>query len=353
MIEEAGGDGIFQTRVLLLVLLSLVFASLLLYALPFLLLFPQYTCYDHEGVQLASDDCTPTRVANDPTIRAETNQGADTTFANWVQDFNLATENPSAAPTFFLLLFGGLACGGLVMAPIADRWSKKYLLVFGLSTILLVYILVCAATRYQVLLAYVFIYGFALSIVIIAGLLLILQVLPRSSWALVVLYFLAASACVSFYVVCYFRYFTKTWRPLIESACLFLLLFIIFLCFAAESLGHLFEQQRYEELDESLRAISKTNRVIFSGREQTGAQQYIGIQGALKNKEKRWQSSLCTEPTNLTNLVCVLVIFIATLFNYYTITHWMSYLQLDIFLLTTFGTMFDLLGYLYGWALFR
>ena len=43
MIEEAGGDGIFQTRVLLLVLLSLVFASLLLYALPFLLLFPQYT----------------------------------------------------------------------------------------------------------------------------------------------------------------------------------------------------------------------------------------------------------------------------------------------------------------------
>jgi MFS family permease len=244
MIEEAGGDGIFQTRVLLLVLLSLVFASLLLYALPFLLLFPQYTCFDHEGVQLAADDCTPSRVANDPSIRAEANQGADTTFANWVQDFNLVTENPLAAPTFFLLLFGGLALGGLVMAPIADRWSKKYLLVFGLSTILLVYILVCAASgtaQYRLLLGYVFIYGFALSIVIIAGLLLILQVLPRSSWALVVLYFLAASACVSFYVTAYFRYFTKTWRPLIESACLFLLLFIIFLCFSAESLGHLFE----------------------------------------------------------------------------------------------------------------
>jgi MFS family permease len=92
------------------------------------------------------------------------------------------------------------------MAPVADRWSKKYLLIFGLSTILLVYILVCAATQYQVLLAYVFIYGFALSIVIIAGLLLVLQVLPRSSWAVFVLYFLAASACVSFYVAAYFRY---------------------------------------------------------------------------------------------------------------------------------------------------
>ena len=44
---------------------------------------------------------------------------------------------------------------------------------------------------------------------------------------------------------------------------------------------------------------------------------------------------------------------VSTLFDYYIITHWMSYLQLDIFLVTTFSTFFDLLGYICGWALFR
>ena len=149
------------------------------------------------------------------------------------------------------------------MAPIADRWSKKWWLIVGLSIILIDYILIVAATSIKLLMAYVFIYGFALSIVFISGLLLLLHMIPKTSWALIVLFFLASSACVSFYVATYFRYFTKTWRPLIESGCIFLFVFIMFLCFTAESLGHLFYKERYEELDESLRTIAKTNKIIF------------------------------------------------------------------------------------------
>jgi MFS family permease len=149
------------------------------------------------------------------------------------------------------------------MAPIADRWSKKWWLIFGLSTILIDYVLIVASTSLKLIMVYVFVYGFGLSIVIISGLLLILHMIPKINWSFVVLLFLACSVCVSFYVAAYFRYFTKSWKPLIESACIFLLIFIIFLCFINENIGHLFNQERYEELDETLRAIAKTNKITF------------------------------------------------------------------------------------------
>lgn len=50
-------------------------------------------------------------------------------------------------------------------------------------------------------------------------------------------------------------------------------------------------------------------------------------------------------------MICLIVIWISILFSYYIITHWVSYLQLDIFYLTSIGAGYDILGYIFAYVL--
>jgi hypothetical protein len=46
MIDEAGGYGSYQQNVVNIIMLCIIFASVLFYALPFLLLLPDFNCYE-------------------------------------------------------------------------------------------------------------------------------------------------------------------------------------------------------------------------------------------------------------------------------------------------------------------
>ena len=285
MIAEAGGNGPFQKQIIALILASLMMASLLLYALPFLLLLPSYSCFDTDGEPLASYDCIPSNFYQNPNVKAEPVQSY-LNLSNWIQEFNLVTVTPAAPTMFFLLIFGGLAAGALCVAPVVDSHRKKVVFVISLVTILVVYVLLLVTTDWTMLMVYVFLYGFALSVCIISGLLLMLQLIPQSTQAVALLCFVITSACMSFYVCAYFR-LSKSWRPLFEIAIIFLLISLMFIYFIPESLRHLFTQHRYEELDKKLTIIANINLANEDYQERIGAKQYIKIQDQIARREHR------------------------------------------------------------------
>lgn len=168
------------------------------------------------------------------------------------------TITPAAPTMFFLLLFGGLAAGALSVAFVIDNFRKKVIFVISLVTILVDYILILVTNDWTMLMVYVFLYGFALSVCIISGILLMSQLIPHSTQAVALLCFVITSACMSFYVCFYFRLF-KSWRPLFEIAIIFLLIGLMFIYFIPESLRHLYDQQKYEELDKKLTVIANIN----------------------------------------------------------------------------------------------
>lgn len=240
MIEEAGGNGPFQKKIIALISGTLMQASLLLYALPFLLLQPTYTCIDNQGETIENYDCIPSNFYQNSNVKAEPVQSY-LLLDNWYKDFNMVTVTPAAPTMFFLLLFGGLSAGALCVAPIVDGMRKKVLFVISVVAILVIYILILVTTDWTMLMVYVFLYGFSLSVCIITGLVLMLQLIPQTSWAVALLVFVISSACMAFYVCAYFR-ISKNWRMVFELAVIFLLIFLAFIYFIPESLRHLFNQ---------------------------------------------------------------------------------------------------------------
>ena len=75
MISEAGGNGVFQTKAAILVLIALKSATLLLHSLPYLLLYPEYECYEKDSAGrealMGSFECIPSNFCGNPNIRAE------------------------------------------------------------------------------------------------------------------------------------------------------------------------------------------------------------------------------------------------------------------------------------------
>jgi MFS family permease len=119
-------------------------------------------------------DCSPKQFCNNPKIRAEKIQ-SKTMINNWVTDFNLECAEPGVIPAFYLVLYVGLALGGLILGPMTDSYGKKVIFIISLAVILIMYGLILIMNDWSHLHAYIFFYGFALAGAIISGLLYHLQ----------------------------------------------------------------------------------------------------------------------------------------------------------------------------------
>jgi hypothetical protein len=76
MIEEAGGYGSFQQNVVNIIMLCIILASLIFHALPYLLLVPDFICYEkmpngQEFLVTDESQCMPVNFCNNPNLRGE------------------------------------------------------------------------------------------------------------------------------------------------------------------------------------------------------------------------------------------------------------------------------------------
>ena len=60
---------------------------------------------------------------------------------NWIVDFDLLCVGQQSILAFYMLLFVGMAIGGLVLAPLSDKYGRKKVFVAALIAIGTFYIL--------------------------------------------------------------------------------------------------------------------------------------------------------------------------------------------------------------------
>ena len=172
----------FQTKAAIIILLALKSATLLLHALPYLLLYPDYNCFENDSTgretSMGSYECIPSNFCGNPNIRTE-KVDSKQLLQNWVQDFDLICVNQSVILAFYLVILAGLALGGLILAPLTDSYGKKNFFVASLIAILVVYVLILLATDYSHIHFYLLFYGMALAVSMISGILWVLQLMPK------------------------------------------------------------------------------------------------------------------------------------------------------------------------------
>ena len=126
----------------IVIILAIVIGSLLMHAMPFLLQYPDYMCYEKgpNGLETYKEgfDCSPKNFCTNPNIRAEKVQ-SKTMISNWVTDFNLECAEPGVIPAFYLVLYVGLALGGMIIGPLVDSYGKKVIFIISSTVILIVY----------------------------------------------------------------------------------------------------------------------------------------------------------------------------------------------------------------------
>lgn len=139
MIDEAGGYGEYQQNVNNIIMLCLIFASCLFHALPYLLLVPDFNCYEKiaSGVEVLMTEetqCVPSLFCSNPNIRGVKIQNQNL-IQNWVQEFDMTCVNQFVFLSFYMVMFVGFTFGGLFIIPISDSIGRKKMLLGSLTGI--------------------------------------------------------------------------------------------------------------------------------------------------------------------------------------------------------------------------
>lgn len=110
--------------------------------MPFLLQFPDYICYEKgaNGLENYKEgyDCSPKNFCGNANIRSE-KVSSKSMIHNWITQFNLDCAEPGVIPALYLVLYVGLALGGLILGPMIDSYGQKVIFISSLSVILTIY----------------------------------------------------------------------------------------------------------------------------------------------------------------------------------------------------------------------
>lgn len=156
---------------------------MLLYALPYLLLLPDYVCYEKSAngadLLLPSSECVPSNFCLNTNIRAEKVDNKNN-LQNWITLFDMQCVNPVALIAFNMLLYGGMALGAFTLAPMSDKHGRKFYFSIAVALCFIINVLLLYCKDYHDLHYSLFLYGICLSVVIISGLLLMTSYLARA-----------------------------------------------------------------------------------------------------------------------------------------------------------------------------
>jgi len=122
MIKESGGNGRYQTQVNILMIFVVCVGYFILHALPWLLYVPEFACYQDDK-PMEGFSCVPQNFCNNPSITHEVVAG-NGALHNWLTEFNMVCINQQVILGFYLLMFTGIAIGGLFFSPLVDHYGK-------------------------------------------------------------------------------------------------------------------------------------------------------------------------------------------------------------------------------------
>jgi MFS family permease len=158
---------------------------------------------------------------------------------------------------FYLMVFVGIALGGLFVAPLGDKYGRKRLLLIGLSSLIVTYVgILTLVDNFNKLHYCMLIYGVILAVNLVNVILLMMQNMEKANWPATLLVTLCFLSAISLGIALFFLFLTQSWRFLFLFVLLILCLvsFYVFLSIS-ESLRHLYDTDQYEELNRNLIVI--------------------------------------------------------------------------------------------------
>lgn len=174
--------------------------------------------------------------------------------------------NQQVVMTYYMIMFTGMSIGGIFIAPFCDKFGRKYMFLCSLIGLFVLYSLVLYSRDYHDTQYSLFFYGILVVLAMVSGILLVVEMIPKSKMPIAVTIILIAEALVTIYVCAYFKYFSYGWRKMVEASAIALIGLTLFVwLFIPESLRYSFDREEYEELDANLRRLAHTNGAYIIG----------------------------------------------------------------------------------------
>jgi MFS family permease len=321
---------------MIFIIVALSFSVLLLHALPYLLMFPDFVCYEKSG-EISSLECTPQTFCGNPSLRAEKVQNKNA-ISNWISDFDMTCVNPQVIMSYWMILFTGIAIGGVFIAPICDKIGRKLVFLTSLTGLFVLYSLLLYSRDYHDTQYSLFFYGVLLAQAMVSGMLLIVEMIPKSKMPLAVTIVLTAEALVTVYICAYFKYFSYGWRYMMEASAIMLIGLTLFIwIFVPESLRYHYDREEFEVLDSHLRKLAHTNGSHINGEEIQGAKRLAELKRENPGefpRERLHRSPydvLLENPIIFINLMCLIFIWAAATFNYFLVEYYLRLIKQDLY----------------------
>jgi len=250
--NQSGGDSKYQCLALFFLMMPAIAIFSVILMVPSMQVQPNVLCATEDG---GYHPCT-IKAACDP----NTNYIIDrsTSIINWIYDFGLLCESDSHLRIVSYLLLAGICAGSLIVAPLADYFGRKGMIMFSLILLCLIYlklvftadvitcaIVMCCAgvivgTYYTTAVSYLTEITTQKSAIVYAG-----------------LYHLSLPIA-GVIAICLLRAF-KGWKPIVTVMSLIPLVFVIYSSCITESPRYLATKGMYDDARYEANLICKYN----------------------------------------------------------------------------------------------
>jgi MFS family permease len=97
---------------------------------------------------LGNYECVPQNFCSNPNIRAEKVQNKNA-ISNWVSDYDMTCVNQQILMSYYMILFTGMVVGGVFLAPLCDKFGRKYMFMCSLIGLFVLYSLLLYSRDYH------------------------------------------------------------------------------------------------------------------------------------------------------------------------------------------------------------
>jgi len=252
VLKQIGGNGRFQKLAFIIFCMCTASIGFVVYDLGYLELMPAFTC-NNIG-QTTTFDCKPDGVngfCNQPDIEYTINYNNSTSLHNWVEKLSLVCRPGWQIGLLGSALFAGWSATLLWVPPLADKYGRRKLFVWGVVANLVLYTIVMASHSYWLTVGCIFLIGALESIRISIGYTYVMELMYEPDRSFYGTVWNVNEGLIYLWATIYFGLIAKAWFPFVSIGYMLSVISTIGVFFYPESPCYLVKKGLYAEASKS------------------------------------------------------------------------------------------------------
>ena len=321
------------------------------YMIPWYIQEPVYSCVFADP-STSQDECTKENICTDPDhkiISHEIDWSDPLSLHNWIEKLDLICAPGWKLGLISSAYFFGWCITLLWFPVLADKYGRRRILIGGAILDLAMYTGIMITSNVDVMITLTFLEGLFASATQTVGFIYMMELLPVARQALIAGIYSCWDSCITYLLATlYFRYVSTYWTYLALIGYVTQILCVALVWFLPESPKFLIEQNRLDEAEAAFNRIAWFGRSRFDPIELNGINNGVrrstvhselkqsAVASVLRGTTKNQTSGLYQEERAaaspplwfylkqrpiLVNLIALLFIWVATVFNSYLITY--------------------------------